>query len=94
MPYVGFEPDDYLPPLIMTVEEAEQTADLKTSIDNYVKEHFVRFVTGDLDIEGEWDEYLEELDKLNLAAYIELTQKVYDRQWKGFDFSKIGTFPY
>lgn len=94
MPYVGFEPKEYLPPLTMTVEEAERNADLSTSINNFVREHFVRFVTGDLDINDEWDNYLRQLGNLSLDAYVELTQKVFDRQWKGFDFSKVSAKPF
>lgn len=81
--YDGYEPDhdSILPPLFFTEEEAAEYTELKTLINDYVKESIARFVTGDMDIEKEWDNYVKELDNMGLARYIEITQTAYDRQY-------------
>lgn len=74
--------DEVVPPLFFTDEEAEEILDLKATIVSYVEESIARFVTGDLDIEADWDEYLAELDNMGLERYIEINQQVYERQYK------------
>ena len=41
-----------------------------------------KFVTGAKDIDGEWDAYLAELDKIGLETYLEVVQVAYDRMYK------------
>jgi putative aldouronate transport system substrate-binding protein len=43
---------------------------------------FARFITGDADIDTEWDDYLKELENMRLPRYLELMQQSYDKKYK------------
>lgn len=81
--YDGFEPpaDTILPPLAFTADEATEYNELRITINDYVNESIARFVTGDMDIDKDWEDYVSQLDDLGLARYLELTQTAYDRQY-------------
>lgn len=72
-------PDEACNLIIYDPEEAEQIADIKTSLETYVKESMARFATGDMSIEKDWDSYVKELENIGLQTYIEVSQKAYDR---------------
>lgn len=57
-----------------TAEQAEVMSQLSPAINGYTRESFVRFVTGDWDIEADWDTYVSEFDKLNLDQYLEIIE--------------------
>ena len=73
--------DGVVPSLFFTEAELDQILDAKTTINGYVEESIARFATGDLDIEKDWAGYLAELENMGLKKYIEVSQKVYDRQY-------------
>ena len=47
-----------------------------------MEECWAGFVTGSMDIDGQWDGYLEELDKIGLQEYLSVVQTAYDRMYK------------
>lgn len=69
--------------LYIGVEYAAELAKLKESLVKYQDESIARFITGDLDIEGDWDRYVKTLDDMGLKRYLELYQKAYDDKYKG-----------
>lgn len=79
--YEPYKPAEVLPPLFMEVDESEEYLGIEYSLMEYLKESTARFVVGDMDIDGEWQNYLNELKKIGLERYIELTQSAYDRQY-------------
>ena len=42
----------------------------------------IRFITGDMDIETQWDSYLAELQNMGLETYLTTAQAAYDRMTK------------
>lgn len=74
------EAGTYLPQLILTEDESFELADYKTNVLNYANECKVRFITGDLDIETDWDSYIADLEANGLADYMNLLQRLYDAQ--------------
>jgi putative aldouronate transport system substrate-binding protein len=73
---------EYVPALTYTAEEMEAYNELKGDIDTYWSENRTRFVLGDLDIEGEWDNYVATLQNdLRIGDYIALVQGAYDRMY-------------
>ncbi len=77
VPYA--QPDDWvLPPLYFTEEQAQQVADLETSIITYVDESFARAITGQMNLEMDWESYLANLDSVGIAQYLQLYQDAYD----------------
>lgn len=68
-----------LPTLSLTQEESVERAAIMTDIETYAKENSTQFITGVLDIETGWDEYVSTIQGMNLARAIEITQAAYDR---------------
>jgi len=42
----------------------------------------VRFITGDRNINTEWDAYVKQLENLGLKRYLEIQQDAYDQSMK------------
>lgn len=75
---VGKIPDNIVAKIIYTEEQIDKIGDIKTVIKTYVEECMTRFAVGDLDIEKDWDNYIKELEKMQLDEYIKVTQEAYD----------------
>jgi putative aldouronate transport system substrate-binding protein len=84
--YEPFIPKDdslsVLPPIKLRDEESQEIQTISVELANYVKESAVRFVTGDLSLERDWDKYVDSLNNIGLEKYLETYQKGYDRQYK------------
>lgn len=80
--YAKYVPEEgtYLPLMLYTEDESYEISDLKTTILSYADESKARFITGDLDIENDWDAYLSELENIGLRDYLDMLQGIYDRQ--------------
>ncbi|TFE26089.1 ABC transporter substrate-binding protein [Cohnella luojiensis] len=76
------KPEQVLPPLFFTNDEAIEIADLSKTINDYVNEMIARFVTGDADLDKDWDSYLDNLAKMKLDHYLSIYQGVYDSKYK------------
>ncbi len=79
---VGIVPDQVFPPVFMTKQQSSQFAQLRTTIGDFVAEYNARFITGDLDIEEDWNAYVKELDKIGVERYVRIAQEAYDAQYK------------
>ena len=64
--------------MLLSAEEQEEYNNLDTEIRTYLKEQCALFVSGEKDIDAEWDSYKKSLSNLQLDRYIELAQKGYD----------------
>ena len=62
-----------------TVEEAELITIYQTDINKYMDTCSTQFILGTMDIETQWDEYIQNLEKFKLARVIELKQAALDR---------------
>lgn len=80
--YAPYQPKEVMPPVFMTAEESEEYLAIHASMKEYMVQSAARFVIGDLDIDKDWDSYLEQLNKIGLKRYIELNQQAYDRGYK------------
>ncbi|MBQ8231642.1 MAG: extracellular solute-binding protein [Lachnospiraceae bacterium] len=60
-------------------DDGAERATLYTDIVNYCATANVQFITGERDLDKDWDTYLEELEKMGLQRYIEIQQNAYDR---------------
>ena len=70
--------DELIVKFSYTEEESQQLADIKTTIDTYVNEQTVAFITGKRPL-SDWDNYLKELENMQLQTYIDINQAAYDR---------------
>lgn len=70
--------ESVMPDLYMSQEDASEMSLIKTNVMDTQKELMVQFITGEKDIDAEWDNYLEDLNNVGLERYLELLQKAYD----------------
>jgi putative aldouronate transport system substrate-binding protein len=82
--YVYREAPKYLAPIRLvdpafTPEEEDILSTLKTNIDKHISESIAKFIVGERPI-SEWDQYVQELKKINVDRLMDIYQKAYDRQ--------------
>lgn len=65
--------------LSYTTEESQHKADLQNDIETYQTEMRLKFITGQLDIDAEWDNYCTALDGMGIHTMEEITQAAVDR---------------
>ena len=59
-----------------------QISEIRATLTTYVQECKVRFITRDMDIDTEWDSYVEELQRIGVEQFVEVCQQAYDRMYK------------
>ncbi|MFQ9799214.1 MAG: hypothetical protein ACLR23_10110 [Clostridia bacterium] len=69
-------------PMWADADTATALSNQAVPINDYVKSAIVAFITGQKDIDAEWDAYLADLEKLGLSDYIAAYQKTYDESNK------------
>lgn len=74
--------ESVVPPLYFSAEDAREIAELEKTLRDYMNQMVARFVTGDADIDKEWDSYVKNLEAMNLKRYLEIYQKTYDLKHK------------
>lgn len=57
---------------------SDEQALLKQNINDYINSSSLAFVTGSMNIDTDWDAYVQGLDNLGLARYLEINQAAYD----------------
>lgn len=70
--------ESILPELYYSQEQIEELSLLKTTIADYVNSSIVQFVTGDMDVEKDWDSYIKQMNNLGVERYLEIVQSAYD----------------
>lgn len=74
--------ENILPPLPYSTDQANVIADVGTVLNNYVAEMVARFITGDANLDTEWDSYINQLNVKGLSKFLEATQSAYDLKTK------------
>lgn len=77
--YIGRGPKEYIGTLNYTMEENEQLCEPLATINSYVSQTQLQFITGVLSLERDWDEYLRQLDASGLDTVLDIMQTAYDR---------------
>ena len=52
---------------------------IRDSITTYLKQARAQFITGELDLDKDWDTYVNTLNQMNLGRLLEIEQAAYDR---------------
>jgi putative aldouronate transport system substrate-binding protein len=65
--------------IMYTQEEMEEIGETWSTIQDYVQDSTIRFATGDLNIEQDWDAYLNDLKMMGLERFLEIAQTAYTR---------------
>ncbi len=69
-------PDESLiyPNFMHTTEDSAELARINQTLTDFINDHRVRFITGALDIDAEWDTYMENLEKIGYTDVIDILQ--------------------
>lgn len=72
-----YEPylNEATPSVWVSAEDSDRMSILQTDIDNYVADKTAAWVSGQADVEADWDAYLKQLDKLGLPELLEIKRK-------------------
>jgi putative aldouronate transport system substrate-binding protein len=70
-----------VPPISFSYEEAIEYSELNTLIIDYVQSSTAQFVTGGMNIDRDWDNYVRTLNNMGLPRLLKLYQTGFDRQW-------------
>ena len=68
-----------MPDLLFTENENATRSTLVTDISSYLNNMKASFITGEIDIDKGWDNYLEQLNSMGLQELLSITQAAYDR---------------
>ena len=68
--------------LLLTEEEQSTYEELWSGIEQYVRQINAEFVTGQADLDTQWEAYLKELNALGLQQVIDIYQAALDRYWE------------
>ena len=71
---------DILPELKLTADESSQIGTMVVEVQKLIEENTAMFITGQKDIESEWDNYKKDLDKAGLQTVLEVYNTAYQRQ--------------
>lgn len=77
--YAPYATKEAIGPLFFTLEEAERLQDETDGMMDSVNEYIAGFVTGVYDVDSDWDAYVQLIEDLGRASYIEIHQAAYDR---------------
>jgi putative aldouronate transport system substrate-binding protein len=75
----GKQPREIVDEVVMTQEELNSIREVIASIESYVKEQQALFCTGRRDVERDWNDYLNQLNRIGLQRYLEVVQRAYTR---------------
>lgn len=77
-------PELEVPTLKYTADENEKFSTVKRELANYIRQSAVKFMVGTLDVNNDkvWNDYLANLERLQLSNVLDLMQTAYDRQYK------------
>ena len=66
--------------LVLTQDETDTYNDAWTDINAYITESTAKFITGELDVEADWDNFVKDLEKMGLQDVIDVYQAAYNRK--------------
>ena len=79
--YVPYYQDEYqtIPDPKFNSEEEEELSMISVSLENYVAESRVAFITGAMSLDNDWDAYVSSLKNMGIDTVIDLYQTARDR---------------
>ncbi|MGO4549158.1 extracellular solute-binding protein [Paenibacillus sp. 2TAB23] len=82
--YQGHEPKELFPLWAIWIDNAEvdEASILQTNIKSYIEQNALQFITGNKNLEKDWDAYVKGLKDLKIDRYLEILQKAYDQSFK------------
>lgn len=76
--YEPFTPEEILPVLRLPQDKLERRANMFTDLTNYVAEMKAKWVTGELNVDETWEDYIKTLRGMGAEEYVQIYQEAYD----------------
>jgi putative aldouronate transport system substrate-binding protein len=76
--YIPFRPRNPVPPLFIAPDVIRRINQPWIDIRNYVQECIVMFATGSMDLDRDWDSYVNNLQRMGTANVLAAFQTAYD----------------
>ena len=70
--------DEIWPRPLMSEDVAVRLSELRTDIFNMINTKRASWIEGSADINAEWDQYIDDLNKMHIDEFVELNQEAYD----------------
>lgn len=68
-----------LPPMKYSEEETKTIATIKADISDYSTQYAAQVITGELDIDESWDEYVSTVEAMGISELLDVYRAAYDR---------------
>lgn len=78
--YEKYSPDEasLIPNLVFEGQDAQNMSEYTITIGGYVNQAVVQFITGAMDVDKDWEAYIQKLESMGVQDYIALYQSSYD----------------
>ena len=76
-PY-SFDVNTIVPNMPYTADQSKKISEYTVSVGAYANSATIRFITGDMNIETDWEAYLAEMQKMDVNGYVAVMQEAYD----------------
>ena len=83
--YQEYMTDEFWPRPYIASSDVSRLAELRTDIFHIVTEKRAAWVTGISDIDADWNDYLEMLDKIGIDEFLDILQRNYDYYLQGLE---------
>lgn len=70
-----------MPPLLFTEQESQELGDISAAIRDYVSQQQALWISGQGDIDAQWDAYVQKLKDMRVDDYVKIYQTAYDRYY-------------
>lgn len=70
----------WLPPMFFDEDQVTLVAEAQTTLVPFVQETLVRWITGQVDVDDDWENYLGQLESMGVQPYLEAYQSTWDAQ--------------
>lgn len=67
-----------VPSMPYTDVQSKKISEYAVSVGAYANSATIRFITGDMNIETDWEKYLAEMDKMDVSGYVAVMQEAYN----------------
>ena len=78
----GYAPEEYIVGLIYNEDESIVVSETEATLKSYIQEYIGAVMMGNKNLEGDWDLFQTELEKMGLSDYLAAVQSAYDRMYK------------
>ena len=75
--YANTEPRELDPPIMADEMQKEEMNLIQTPLIDYVNASCLQFISGDMDIEADWDEYVSQCESKGSTEYIDMANEIF-----------------